>query len=338
MVTVLGVDAGGTSTRVVVVDQTGLVLGHGSSGAGNPVSSGVDQAAGAVREAAELALRRAGLDGAHISQVVVAMAGSSIDPDTRWLTDPLARIGLTAQVSFESDLLATFCAGTPAADGYALVAGTGASALRVEAGRVAAVSDGLGWLLGDVGSGYWIGHRVVLDALSALDGRGAQTALSGMLLEALGVARDRPGSGARSERSGIDRDGPLQAAVATLYELRPVQLAQFAPLAFAAPDDLVARRIVDEAAQGLLVTLRAVVVPALTGPVVLGGGTISRHPDLVRLVGAALGLTADAGQVLTVADGTVGAGVLALRHAGVEVNDAVFATLTRSLTQARGRA
>lgn len=333
MLTVLGVDAGGTSTRVVVVDGGGRALGYASSGAGNPVSSGADQAAGAVRSATREALRRAGTRADGVAHVVVAMAGSSVQPDTRWLTEPLAQLGLTALVTFESDLLATFCAGTPADAGYALVAGTGASAVRVEQGTAAAVSDGLGWLLGDVGSGYWIGHRVVVDALAALDGRAGQTALSSMLLESLGLSSpDR--SSRPSEQPGARRDELLQEAVTRLYALRPVQLARFAPLAFAAPDDLVARRIVDEAAQGLLVTLRAVVVPEVSGPVVLGGGTISQHGDLARLVGSALGVS-DGPQVLTVSDGTVGAAVLALRHAGVTVDEPVFATVTGTLSGLR---
>ncbi len=333
MLSVLGVDAGGTSTRVVVIDGGGRALGYASTGAGNPVSSGADQAAGAVRLAAREALGRAGTRADDVAHVVVAMAGSSVRPDTRWLTEPLAQLGLTAPVTFESDLLATFCAGTPAGAGYALVAGTGAAAVRVEQGTVAAVSDGLGWLLGDVGSGYWIGHRVVVDALGALDGRTGQTALSSMLLEALGLTSPGPAS-RRPEALGSNRSELLREAVARLYALRPVQLARFAPLAFAAPDDLIARRIVDEAAQGLLVTLRAVVLPDVGGPIVLGGGTISQHPDLVRLVGSALGAS-EGRQVLTVSDGAVGAAVLALRHAGVTVDEPVFATVAGTLSGLR---
>ena len=36
--------------------------------------------------------------------------------------------------------------------------------MRVRGGQIEATCDGLGWLLGDGGSGFWIGHRAVLAA------------------------------------------------------------------------------------------------------------------------------------------------------------------------------
>ena len=78
----------------------------------------------------------------------------------------------------ESDLLAMFCAGSSDLDGHALVAGTGSAAIRVRGGEVEGVSDGSGWLLGDEGSGFWIGHHIVRAAVADLDGRGPWTGLA----------------------------------------------------------------------------------------------------------------------------------------------------------------
>ena len=44
-------------------------------------------------------------------------------------------IPLDTPLQFESDLLATFFSGTHHSDGYALISGTGAGAIRVEDGR-----------------------------------------------------------------------------------------------------------------------------------------------------------------------------------------------------------
>ena len=120
--------------------------------------------------------------------------------------------------------------------------------------------------------------------------------------------------------------------------MRPVQLAGFAPLVFEAEalGDDVARRIIAEAGEALAATLRAVVVDDVTGPLVLGGSILSQQPSVsgpvVRSFHAA---TASEARVITVSDGTVGAAVLALRHGGVPVDDAVFARVQTSLAALR---
>ena len=319
----LAVDAGGTSTRAVLVAESGRCVGYGIGGPGNPTSSGPQVAAESVCRAVDAALSRAGADGGAVASVVLAMAGSGGTRDTSWVAGPLSELGVCVGVRFSSDLLATFCSGTPALSGYGVVAGTGASAVRVENGRVVATSDGLGWLLGDVGSGFWVGHQVVRESLASLDGRAPSTRLAGLLLAELGIADD-----GLAEPDG--RRTALREAVTRLYATRPVQLARFAPLAFAASGDPAADRIVQEAAAGLAHTLDAVRLPGLDGPVVLGGGTVAQQHGLPELV--APGRPHD---VVLVPDGAAGAAVVTLREAGVSVDEAVFAVLITSLSTLR---
>src|SRR4051812_7514389 len=184
----VAVDAGGTRTRAVVVDPSGRCRGYAVAGSGNPVAVGPEGAAAAVAESVVGALAAAEMSRAEVQLVVLAMAGSGSTPATAELHDRLAAIGVDAPLVHESDLLATYCSGTHRPDGYAVVAGTGAGAIRVERGRQVAVADGLGWLLGDEGSGFWIGHRVVRAALADLDGRGPATGLTPMVLARLGVS------------------------------------------------------------------------------------------------------------------------------------------------------
>ena len=44
----LVIDAGGTSTRAVIVDSSGRCLGYGRAGGGNPTSAGITSAVAAV--------------------------------------------------------------------------------------------------------------------------------------------------------------------------------------------------------------------------------------------------------------------------------------------------
>ncbi|MGP6169679.1 N-acetylglucosamine kinase [Microbacterium sp. A204] len=328
----LGVDAGGTSTRGVLVTEQGGCLGYGLGGRGNPTSAGLDRAAEGVRAAIAGALAATGRTLAEVSVIVFAIAGQSgvDDRDTAWLRDPLAAEGFRGRVVLESDLLATYFSGTAESFGYAVVAGTGASVIRVSDGRIDAVADGLGWLVGDRGSGFWIGQRVAKAVVRDLDGAGPATTLTPGLLEMLGIEVDDV------RREG--RGGALVQLVKSLYALAPIELADFAPLAVAAGDpvaggagDPVAAGILRRAGSRLADSLVAVL--AGPGPLVIGGGVLGREglvrdAFLERLGDRAAGLP-----LLPVVDGAVGAGLLALRAGGVTVSartlELVAATMAR---------
>ena len=317
----LAVDAGGTSTRAVVVGPTGRCLAYAQAGRGNPTAVGLETAAASVAESVSEALRGAEMPSTRIGLVVLAMAGAgstSVAPEIR---RRLEGIGLDAPLVLESDLLATYFSGTPRPDGYAVVAGTGAGAIRVEDGRQVAVADALGWLLGDEGSGFWIGQAVVRAALADLDGRGPSTQLTPLLLARLGV----PAPSAAGNRETI------LTVVRELYAGPPVRLADYAGLVFEVDADRTADRILDDAAAALTRSLTAVRSPTVSGPIVLGGGILGRGPRLAARLAAACG----AEEVHTVTDGTVGVSVLALRHAGAHLDAAVFQRLTTSLTALR---
>ncbi len=317
----VAVDAGGTSTRAVVVHPAGRCLGYAVAGSGNPTAVGPETAAAAVVESVAGALRKAEAPGTTVRLVVLAMAGAGATSAAAEIRPRLAGIGVDVPLVFESDLLATYFSGTHRPDGYAVIAGTGAGAIRVEDGRQVAVADGLGWLLGDEGSGFWIGHRVVRAALADLDGRGPATALTPLTLARLRVPTP--------SRAG-DRE-PILGAVRALYAGPPVRLADYARLAFEVEGDPTADGILDDAAAALARTLTAVRSPTVSGPVVLGGGILGRGGRVADRLADSCG----AEEVHAVTDGAVGACVLALRHAGTPVDASVFDEVTTSLTAVR---
>ena len=72
---VLGVDGGGTKTHAVIADEHGRVLGEGFAGPSNPLRVGVNNAAAAVREAADQACDAAGVRRTDIVAAEVGLAG-----------------------------------------------------------------------------------------------------------------------------------------------------------------------------------------------------------------------------------------------------------------------
>jgi glucosamine kinase len=321
----LAIDAGGTSTRAVLIDTLGRTYGYGRAGGGNPTATGIEPAAEAIGYAAERAMGDLN-DPGQPALALIAMAGEKTAAFREQVVGRLAVLGVS-EVVLEPDLLGMFHSGTPARDGYALIAGTGAVAARIRGGRLDRVVGGKGWLLGDAGSGFWIGHAVARAVVASLDGQGRRTALTGLVLEKLGIEAD-PGSLA-------GRAEALRQLVSAVYARPPVSLAEFAPLAFEVHDDRVARAILLDASAALADLLSAVRAPDLAGPVVVGGsimvrGMLAAPPDLqVELVPMAGG-----GQpVIPVSDGLVGAAVLVLRRAGGNVDDSLFHRIRAEVTR-----
>jgi N-acetylglucosamine kinase-like BadF-type ATPase len=311
----LAVDAGGTSTRAVVLDTYGRAYGYGRASGGNPTATGIDQAVNGISSAAERAM--AGLAGSdRPASALIAMAGEKTTAFRDQVSGRLGALGIR-EVVLGHDLLGIFHSGTAAQDGYALIAGTGTVAARIRAGQLDRVAGGRGWLLGDAGGGFWIGHAVARAVVAALDGQGPSTALTGLVLEAMGIAPDTDSLAGRATA--------LRQLVSALYARPPISLAAFAPLAFAAHDDHVARPILVRASAALADLVSAVRAPDLPGPTVVGGSVIVRGmlaapPSLqIELVAPAGG---DA--VISVTEGLVGAALLVLRHAGHEVDEALF--------------
>ncbi|WP_328471603.1 ATPase [Actinoplanes sp. NBC_00393] len=162
---VVGVDAGGTASRAVVADLAGRVVGRGSAGPGNPLAAGPAAAhaiAGALRQALS------GVDPAAVTGGVLGLAGTSACADpviSAALAQAWSDAGLTCPKTVVGDAVTAFAAGTCAPSGAVLIAGTGAVAAAIENHETVRVADGLGWLLGDEGSGHWLGMSALRSAV-----------------------------------------------------------------------------------------------------------------------------------------------------------------------------
>ncbi|GHG89922.1 hypothetical protein GCM10018780_09580 [Streptomyces lanatus] len=278
---VVGLDAGGTRTRAVLAPvRDGEPEGEGVGGPGNALTVPGAQLTEHLAEALAAAVPEA------LRGQVVAVAGgfagaSRTAPDEPGrvkahaaLTLALGRLDMNpATVEIHSDIEAAFASapGHPA-DGLALVAGTGAVAARITARACTTTAGGDGWLLGDDGSGFWIGREAVRVALRMADGRGGATALGASVGRALEVPEDvLPAA-----------EGPWTRARREAYRMRllpavmarpPVRLAELAPLVAeaAAHEDAVAEGILEAAADHLTGLVRALGARSGERVVVTGG-------------------------------------------------------------------
>lgn len=169
---VIGIDAGGTKTVGLLADDTGNIHTKARGGGANLVVHG------------ELAVEKVlyqiieSLDApGPIAATCLGMAGVDRPEDAELVQGVLRRLGLRQAVRIVPDALIALVAGAPEGIGIVLVAGTGSIAYGVDPeGRVAR-AGGWGYLLGDEGSAFWLGHAAVRQGIRALDGRGPATTL-----------------------------------------------------------------------------------------------------------------------------------------------------------------
>lgn len=260
----VGMDAGGTRTRAAVLDAAGTLRGAATGPGANPVSHAPERAFDVLADTLRAALR--GLPAGEVRGLVLGLAGAGTSGGIA-VADLARAAGLTCPANVVGDVVTAFVAGTAEPDGTVLVSGTGATAVRIVGRREAAVADGNGWLLGDDGSGLWLGREAVRAALAALDGRGAPTALLPAVTGALLGAPLAPGAG----RRGTER------LVAAAHAQPPVALARLAPLvsAAAAAGDDVAGGIVARAVDALVAAVTAVRPGTERTPIVLAGSVLT---------------------------------------------------------------
>jgi N-acetylglucosamine kinase-like BadF-type ATPase len=187
MTFVLGIDAGGTKTVCQLADDTGAVLAEARRGGANLQASGELEVEKVLHDVMEEALGdRAGLVPAAIC---LGIAGVDRDDDARVVRELMKRIGYKARILVVNDALIALEAGAPEQPGVVVIAGTGSIAYGRNDRDQAARAGGWGYMLGDEGSGFWIGRAALRAVLREADRRGPATRLTGLLLRYYGVAR-----------------------------------------------------------------------------------------------------------------------------------------------------
>lgn len=168
MTTILAVDAGQTAMKVRVVTPSGVrELSAPGIRTDRPLSP-------QLAEVARAALGAEGGPDATFAAGVSGLTDADADPDE--LAGALRDVGVR-RVVLAHDSTTSYLGALADARGAVVASGTGVVTLAVGVDAVARV-DGWGHIMGDAGSGYWIG-RAALDAvMRAYDGRGPQTALT----------------------------------------------------------------------------------------------------------------------------------------------------------------
>ena len=176
---ILGVDAGGSKTAVIVADgERNLAR---ATGPGARMRSGKGIAcATVIGEVSRRALADAGR--LRAATLIAGVAGAGREEERDELRQALRTEDFADRVVVIADTEIALAAAFGDRPGIVVTAGTGSVAIgRDHAGRLHR-AGGLGWQMGDEGSGYAIGRAALGAVGRAADGRSPRTELTPLLL------------------------------------------------------------------------------------------------------------------------------------------------------------
>ncbi len=322
---VIGVDGGGTNTRVALVAETGEVLGIGLAGPSNYDDVGVKVAQRNIGHAVQQAWQNARRKRRPADAAFLGMAGVVSDQDRQTIRTIAEHLRLAPSdlIGVDHDIRIALAGGLAGQEGIALIVGTGSSCYGRTADGRSWRAGGWGHLLDDYGSGYYLGLQAMVAAVRAADGRGQPTALLPLILQELQL-------------------NDINALMRRLYyeNMTRAEIAALGPkvLEVIAQGDAVAEAILQRGVEELVLMVETVAAQLgfLSRPFRLTyTGSIAQSPIFQRYFRQAIQQRLPHCEVMEPQlPPVLGAALLALEMAGVSITPDLIATMRRSLASA----
>jgi len=245
----IGVDGGGTGTRVRLARPDGSEIGSGGSGP-SALINGVAPAWTAIEQAIAEAFANAAMPPAPRAKTALGLGLAGVH-NKEWARQFLAADPGYGALALETDAYTTVLGAHGGQAGAIVALGTGSVGEALLANGERRQVGGWGFPAGDEGGGAWIGLRAIGHAQQALDGRQPMTPLASSVIAFCG--------------------GDIDTMFAWLAGATQSRFAQLAPLVIKHAGDDDARAILRAAGQEAA-KIAAALDPAGALPLALCGG------------------------------------------------------------------
>ncbi|GGE22617.1 N-acetylglucosamine kinase [Aureimonas endophytica] len=186
----LGVDGGGTKTAFCLIDGAGTVLAEAETGTSAFLSVGFAEVERVLAAGIAEICGKAGFSRDEIARAFFGLPAYGEVPDAILRLDALAARALGhGRLSCDNDMVAGWAGSLGLADGINVIGGTGSMTYGERRGR-GLRCGGWGEIVGDEGSGFWIGREALRLFSRMSDGRLSRTPLYDRLRSHLGLRAD----------------------------------------------------------------------------------------------------------------------------------------------------
>ncbi|MCL6625263.1 N-acetylglucosamine kinase [Alicyclobacillus shizuokensis] len=260
----VGVDGGGTTTRVIVY-AAGSRQAIMVDGEPTRISLvGLARARDCIVDLLRQGIATVGGDMAEVVAMSACLSGVDTNRQADAMRHELRRYFPNVALEVTNDAFAALSAGILGRVGVAVIGGTGSIAVGERADGAVARAGGYGSLVGDEGSAFDIGRQGIAAAIRAFEGRGPETMLWRQVAAHFGV--DHPIELVNS----LYEDGKSVSTVAG-FAGKVLEIAE---------EDGVAGAIVSGAVEAyaqLVYAVRRLLADKLGGRVVLAGGIFEAY-------------------------------------------------------------
>lgn len=185
----MGIDGGGTKTRVVIANELGDILGIGLSGPSSLRTVTLDIMINSFNEAIDFALK--GLEISYIDAIFVGLGDIESDSDRDIIKNIIKDFDICSKktlITIESDAYNALYGGlADLNEGVSVIVGTGSVALGINKNKEIKRVGGYSYKEGDPGSSFDLGKKCITHASKVLDGRRSESDFSSELLKVLNV-------------------------------------------------------------------------------------------------------------------------------------------------------
>lgn len=182
----VGLDGGQSGSRAILADQSGNVIGAGTGPACDHITApnGYQRNAAAIHGAISTALAAADAEAADIVAVGMGLTSAPRELNAQPIFQQIVReIAHPQHIWIDHDAATNLAGATAGEPGVMVIAGSGSIAYGINVHGDEGRAGGLGYLMGDEGSAWWIGISALQAAAAAADGRGPQTELLPYVLQ-----------------------------------------------------------------------------------------------------------------------------------------------------------
>jgi len=188
---VIGIDGGGSKTAAALADLHGKILTRVKTGPSNVNKIAFEQAINNISEVLNCVSQKYPKN--KIAFIYVALAGG-LERDNKKKAEIKNQLLKNSKLAWvfskniivENDLLAAFCSGTEEKNGVLLIAGAGSISAGWKKGKEIIVG-GWDYFLGDDGSGFWLGQKMLRAICRSLDGLTSKTLLNQIVFKKLKI-------------------------------------------------------------------------------------------------------------------------------------------------------